>query len=171
VSFSELGNPPIENWSKPVRICIQNVQSALNVLRPLLAGDVGAWLRRLGEVTGGCRQRFQPARTVLSALKAGEHDLFGELLDFFEKTIAEAKEDQRGPAGNSVSEHGPGAGEAVVTNGRERLSKHCIAKPGNEGMSAPEIERIGVLSAIEDDRDWKFAAVAERFELLFEAPR
>ena len=90
-------------------------------------------------------------RTVLSALEGGKHDLFGELLDFFKETITEAKEDQGGPAGNPISEHSPGAGEAVVTNGRERLSKHCVAKSGNERMSAPEIERIGVLSAIEDD--------------------
>ena len=141
MSCSELGDPPIENWPKPVRIGLQNVQSALNVLRPLLAGDIGARLRGFGEVTGGRWQRFQPARAVLTALEGGEHDLFGELLDFLEETIAEAQEDQRGPAGNPISEHGPGAGEAVIPTGRERLPKHRVAESGNERMGAPEIER------------------------------
>jgi hypothetical protein len=38
-------------------------------------------------------------------------------------------------------------------------------------MGASEIEGPRIFSAIEDDEDWKFAAVAERFELLIEAPR
>jgi hypothetical protein len=38
-------------------------------------------------------------------------------------------------------------------------------------MGASEIEGPRIFSAIEDDEEWKFAAVAERFELLFEAPR